>query len=76
MVCERWVSAEVWALHGSGLAAQEVVDLIALVAQYVLFALTNTVLQVPLEAPLREAPGLEETPSEALHLVFGSDGLP
>lgn len=59
MVQERWVSAEAWALHGRQLRPQEVVDLIALVAQYVLFALTNTVLQVPLEQPFRDAPGLE-----------------
>lgn len=58
MVCERWVSAEVWALHGRALSPQEVVDLIALVAQYVLFALTNNVLQVPLEDPLLEGDGL------------------
>ena len=60
MVCERWVSAEAWATHGQLLQVQEVVDLIALVAQYVLFALTNNVLQVPLEASLRQASGLAE----------------
>lgn len=60
MVCERWVSPDIWAVHGRQLQAQEVVDLIALVAQYVLFALTNNVLQVPLEAPLRDQPGLAE----------------
>lgn len=59
MVAERWVSAEAWALHGRLLSPQEVIDLIALVAQYVLFALTNNVLQVPLEEPLWDTPGLE-----------------
>ena len=32
MVCQRWVCAEAWATHGQQLRAQEVVDLIALVA--------------------------------------------
>ena len=36
------------------LSPREVVDLIALLAQYVLFALTNNVLQVPVEAPLAQ----------------------
>lgn len=60
MVCERQVSAELWARHGRLLSAREVVDLIALIAQYVLFALTNSVLQVPLEAPLQGEPGLAQ----------------
>ena len=34
MVCERRVSAEAWAIHGCQLSPREVVDLIALVAQY------------------------------------------
>ena len=34
------------------------VELIALVAQYVLFAPSNSVLQVPPDAPLLEQPGL------------------
>lgn len=61
MVCRRTVSPQEWEAHGRGLSPQEVVDLIGLVAQYVLFALTNNVLQVPLEAPLQAAPGLADT---------------
>ena len=61
MVCRRTVSRQEWEAHGRGLSAQEIVDLIGLVAQYVLFALTNNVLQVPLEAPLQAAPGLANT---------------
>lgn len=60
MVCERQVRGEVWERHGLLLTAQEVVDLIGLISQYVLFSLTNSVLQVPLEAPLRAEPGLAE----------------
>ena len=60
MVCDRCVSAEIWAVHGQRLTAREVVELIGLVAQYVLFALTNNVLQVPLEEPLRRVSGLAE----------------
>lgn len=60
MVRDRCVPAAIWAEHGQRLTAREVVDLIGLVAQYVLFALTNNVLQVPLEEPLRRLPGLAE----------------
>ena len=60
MVRDRCVPAELWAEHGQRLTAREVVDLIGLVAQYVLFALTNNVLQVPLEEPLLQVPGLAE----------------
>lgn len=58
MVEERTVSAETWATYGSQLSAQQMLDLIALVSQYVLFALTNNVLQVPLEASMPDVAGL------------------
>ncbi len=61
MICDRYVSNEIWETHGRQLAPEEVVDLINLVSQYVLFALVNNVFQVPLEAPLRDAPGLAQT---------------
>jgi len=32
----------------------------SLISQYVLFALVNNAFQVPLEAPLRDAPGLAQ----------------
>jgi hypothetical protein len=37
-----------------------VVDLIGLVSQYVLFALTNNVLQVPIETSMPYVPGLTQ----------------
>ncbi|MDA0291018.1 MAG: carboxymuconolactone decarboxylase family protein [Cyanobacteria bacterium] len=58
MVEERSVSAEIWAAYGSQLNPQQVIDLIALVSQYVLFSLTNNVLQVPIEESLPHIPGL------------------
>jgi alkylhydroperoxidase family enzyme len=60
MVCDRYVSSEIWEAHGGQLSPQELVDLMSLVSQYVLFALVNNVFQVPLEAPLRDAPGLAQ----------------
>ena len=60
MVERRTVSAATWAQHGRQLQPQMVVDLIALMAQYVLFALTNNVLQVPLESTLAGEPGLAD----------------
>jgi len=58
MVEERTVSAEIWATYGSQLNPQQVIDLIGLVSQYVLFSLTNNVLQVPIEESLPHIPGL------------------
>ena len=56
----RTVSQAEWQAFGCRLKPQEVIDLIGLVAQYVLFALTNNVLQVPVEAALQGVPGLED----------------
>jgi len=42
------------------LPARDLVDLIALISQYVLFALANNVLQVPLEPALTGDPGLAD----------------
>jgi alkylhydroperoxidase family enzyme len=58
MVEDRTVSAELWSEYGSQLSAQQVVDLIGLGSQYVLFALTNNVFQVPIEASMPYVPGL------------------
>jgi len=58
MVCRRTVSRQEWDRYGTMLSPREVVDLIALLAQYVLFALTNNVLQVPVEASLAQVSGL------------------
>ena len=56
---KRTLEAATWAQHRSALAAQDVVDLISLVSQYVLFALANNVLQVQVESPLASVPGIE-----------------
>jgi 4-carboxymuconolactone decarboxylase len=58
MVEHRTVRPAAWAQWGRVLSAAEVVDLIALVSQYVLFALTNNVMQVELEETLAQVPGL------------------
>lgn len=58
MVCRRTVSRQEWDRYATILSPREVVDLIALLAQYVLFALTNNVLQVPVEASLAQVTGL------------------
>ena len=58
LVNSRTIGAGIWAEHAKCLSPRELVDLIALVSQYVLFALTNNALQVPLEAALAAVPGL------------------
>jgi alkylhydroperoxidase family enzyme len=59
LVNERTIPPSVWALHGCRLSPRDLLDLIALVSQYVLFALTNNALQVPLEPALEAVPGLD-----------------
>ena len=65
MVEWRTMSPTTWALHDRPLEPPVVVpavavDLIALIAQDVLFALTNTVLQLPLESALAAELGLAD----------------
>ncbi len=65
MVERRTMSPTTWALHDRPLEPPVVVpavavDLIALIAQDVLFALTNTVLQLPLESALAAELGLAD----------------
>ena len=65
MVERRTMSPTTWALHGRPLEPPVVVpavavDLIALIAQDVLFALTNIVLQLPLESALAAELGLAD----------------
>jgi hypothetical protein len=70
MVERRTMSPTTWALHGRPLEPPVVVpavavpamavDQIALIAQDVLFALTNTVLQLPLESALAAELGLAD----------------
>jgi len=60
MVNRRTVSAAGWARYGQLVPARDLVDLITLISQYVLFALANNVLQVPLEPALTGDPGLAD----------------
>ena len=62
MMNERTIPPALWALHGCHLSPRDLLDLIALVSQYVLFALTNNALQVPLEPALVAVPGLGAGP--------------
>jgi len=55
----RTLSAATWAKYNTTLSATEVVDLIGLVSQYVLFGLVNNVAQVQVEAPIVPVPGIE-----------------
>jgi 4-carboxymuconolactone decarboxylase len=58
LVERRDVGDEAWSRWGRELTGEEMIDLIALVSQYVLFALTNNVMRVELEGALQELPGL------------------
>jgi alkylhydroperoxidase family enzyme len=59
MVIKRNVSDEAWNTYKSELSDAEIVDLISLVSQYVLFALTNNVLRVEVEKNLDEIEDLK-----------------
>lgn len=59
LVEHRTLRAQTWSQLRSLIRPVELVDLVALVSQYVLFALTNNVAQVQLE------PGFEDTPGVA-----------
>jgi len=56
---ERSLSPALWNRTKDILAPRDFVDLISLVSQYVLFALTNVCLQVELEPAVAELPGVE-----------------
>jgi alkylhydroperoxidase family enzyme len=58
-VNERALSAELWKRTRDVLDSRDFVDLISLVSQYVLFALTNVCIQVQLETAVAELPGIE-----------------
>ena len=55
----RTLSTATWKKYNTTLGATEVVELIELVSQYVLFGLVNNVAQVQLEAPIVSIPGIE-----------------
>jgi 4-carboxymuconolactone decarboxylase len=56
---DRSLSPELWNQTKDVLASQDFVDLISLVSQYVLFALTNVCLQVQVEPAVADLPGIE-----------------
>jgi alkylhydroperoxidase family enzyme len=60
LVDARTIRREAWDRHTSVLSPRDVVDLIQLVAQYVLFALANNAAQVQVEASLGDVPGLND----------------
>lgn len=59
MVNGRTVSAATWAAQRSSFSDKELVDLVHLVSQYVFFALMNNTMQVQVEPPLLDIPGLD-----------------
>lgn len=58
-VNDRSLSPELWNRTKGVLASQDFIDLISLVSQYVLFALTNVSMQVQLEPAVADLPGIE-----------------
>lgn len=58
-VNDRSLSPELWNRTKDVLASQDFIDLISLVSQYVLFALTNVCMQVQLEPAVADLPGIE-----------------
>lgn len=58
MVEHRTIRKAVWTRYKDVLSKSEWVDLISLISQYVLFALTNNAMQVELEDALKDIPGL------------------
>ena len=58
MVEYRTIRDEAWSKWSGELKESEMVDLISLISQYVLFALLNNAIQVEVEEPLKEIPGL------------------
>lgn len=58
MVEHRTIRDEAWSKWSGELKESEMVDLISLISQYVLFALLNNAIQVEIEEPLKEIPGL------------------
>lgn len=59
-VNDRSLSPALWARTSQILQPRDYVDLISLVSQYVLFALTNVGLQVQLEPAVAELPGIAD----------------
>lgn len=58
-VNDRALSPELWDATKRVLSPRDFIDLISLVSQYVLFALTNVCMQVQLEPGVADLPGME-----------------
>jgi alkylhydroperoxidase family enzyme len=58
-VNDRSLPPELWNRTRDALSPRDFIDLISLVSQYVLFALTNVCLQVQLEPAVADLPGIE-----------------
>jgi alkylhydroperoxidase family enzyme len=58
-VNDRSLSPELWNRSKGVLGSRDFIDLISLVSQYVLFALTNVCMQVQLELGVADLPGIE-----------------
>lgn len=60
-VNERCLPPALWAETREVLSPRDYIDLIGLVSQYVLFALTNVCLQVQLEPAVADLPGIQSS---------------
>lgn len=58
MMEHRTIRQPVWETWSDALEQSELIDLISLISQYVLFALVNNSMQVEIEAPLHDIMGL------------------
>jgi hypothetical protein len=58
-VNDRSLPPELWNRTRGVLSSRDFVDLISLVSQYVLWALTNVCMQVQLEPGVADLPGIE-----------------
>lgn len=58
MVEHRTIRDESWTKWSGELKKSELIDLVSIVSQYVLFALVNNAMQVQVEEPLTKIPGL------------------
>lgn len=63
LVAHRTIRRPLWEAHATALGTASLVDLVALVSQYVLFALMNNAFQVEIEPALDEIPSLRDASS-------------
>lgn len=60
LVDSRTINPDTWAQHKAAIKDSDLVDLIGLVSQYVLFALTNNAMQIQVEPALKSISGIED----------------